>query len=176
MKTDFYYENQGGGDEQYTPSNTVELLLPHIKHLKNKIIWCPFDKEYSQFVQVLKTNGYKVVYSHIDDGKDFFEYQPEKWDIIISNPPYKNKRKFWEHCVELGKPFLLLMPVNILNDSAINKTFANKKYKLQMLIPEKRTKFYNAKTGKIGNQPTFKAVYFGINVLKEQIILEKGEK
>lgn len=27
-----YYAN-GGGDEQYTPAKTVELLLPHIQHL-----------------------------------------------------------------------------------------------------------------------------------------------
>ena len=176
MKSNFFYVNHDGGDEQYTPSSTVEILLPHISHLKDKIIWSPFDKEDSQFVQVLKKNGYKVVYSHIGEGKDFFEYQPEKWDVIISNPPYKNKRKFWEHCVELGKPFLLLLPVNILSDSTINKTLADKRYKVQMLIPKRRTKFYNAKTGKVGNQPTFKAVYFGINVLKEQIVFEGDEE
>ncbi len=42
-----YYVN-GGGDEQYTPRYGVEVLLPHIQHLKDKIIWCPFDKEDSE--------------------------------------------------------------------------------------------------------------------------------
>lgn len=114
-----YYTN-GGGDEQYTPAKTVELLLPHIQHLKDKIIWLPFDREDSQFVKVLTTNGFKVIYSHIDYGQDFFEYEPEKWDVIISNPPYTNKRKYWERCLNLGKPFALLLPVNILSDSVIN--------------------------------------------------------
>ena len=70
-----YYTN-GGGDEQYTPRKTVEILLPYIQHLKDKIIWCPFDKEDSQFIQVLKENGFNVVYSHIEYGQDFFDYEP----------------------------------------------------------------------------------------------------
>ena len=168
-----FYCNNSGGDEQYTPESTVLLLLPYIQHLKDKIIWCPFDKEDSQFVQVLEDHGFNVVYSHIDYGQDFFEYEPEHWDVIISNPPYKNKRKFWEHCIELGKPFLLLLPVNILSDATINETLADDNYEVQMLIPKKRTKFYNARTGEVGQQPTFKAVYFGINILEKQIIFER---
>ena len=69
MTNQVYYQ-QGGGDEQYTPKYGVEVLLPHIQHLKDKIIWCPFDREDSQFVKVLKENGFKVVYSHIDYGQD----------------------------------------------------------------------------------------------------------
>lgn len=114
-----YYTN-GGGDEQYTPAKTVELLLPHIQHLKNKIIWCPFDRKDSQFVKVLTKNGFNVSYSHIDYGQDFFSYEPEEWDVIISNPPYTNKRRYWERCLALGKPFALLLPINILSDSVIN--------------------------------------------------------
>lgn len=114
-----YYTN-GGGDEQYTPAKTVELLLPHIQHLKNKVIWCPFDRKDSQFVRVLTENGFNVIYSHIDYGQDFFTYEPEAWDVIISNPPYTNKRRYWERCLALGKPFALLLPINILSDSVIN--------------------------------------------------------
>ena len=122
MKNNQVYYTNGGGDEQYTPAKTVELLLPYIQHLKNKIIWLPFDREDSQFVKVLTANGFKVVYSHIDYGQDFFEYEPENWDVIISNPPYTNKRRYWERCLDLGKPFALLLPVNILSDSVINAT------------------------------------------------------
>ena len=101
-----------GGDYIYSPD--------YIQHLKNKIIWLPFDREDSQFVKVLTENGFKVVYSHIDYGQDFFDYEPEEWDVIISNPPYTNKRRYWERCLDLGKPFTLLLPVNILSDAVIN--------------------------------------------------------
>lgn len=32
-------------------------------------------------------------------------------------------------------------------------------------------RFYNRKTGEVGNQPTFKASYFGVNIFKQQILL-----
>jgi hypothetical protein len=169
-----YYE-QGGGDEQYTPRYGVEVLLPHIQHLKDKIIWCPFDKEDSQFVKVLKENGFKVVYSHIDYGQNFLEYEPKKWDVLISNPPYKNKRYYWERALDLKKSFALLLPLNILSDSVINTTMRKREREFQLLIPSKRMRFYNVLTGETGNQPTFKASYFGVNFFKQQIILAEIE-
>ena len=165
------YYIQGGGDEQFTPRYGVEVLLPYIQHLKGKVIWCPFDREDSQFVIVLKENGFNVVYSHIDYGQDFLTYEPESWDVIISNPPYKNKRTFWERALDFGKPFTLLLPLNILSDSVINVTMREREREFQLLIPSRRMRFYNYKTGETGNQPTFKASYFGVNIFEQQIIL-----
>lgn len=171
MKASQVWYEQGGGDEQYTPRKTVEILLPHIQHLKDKIIWYPFDKDDSQFVQVLRENGFKVVNSHIEYGQDFFKYEPKEWDVIISNPPYHNKRAYWERCLDFKKPFALLLPVNILSDSIINVTMRGRERELCLLIPSRRTKFYNAKTGQIGKQPTFKAAYFGVGIFNQQLIL-----
>ena len=173
MNSNQVYYQQGGGDEQYTPRYGVEVLLPHIKHLKDKTIWLPFDKEDSQFVEVLSENGFNVVYSHIEDGKDFLEYEPEKWDCIISNSPYKNKRIYWERALDLKKPFALLLPINILSDSIINTTMREREREFQLLIPSRRMRFYNALTGETGKQPTFKAAYFGVNIFKQQIILQE---
>lgn len=165
-----YYAN-GGGDEQYTPRKTVEILLPYIKHLKGKTFWLPFDKEDSQFVQVLTENGYDVVYSHIEYGQDFFSYEPEHWDVLLSNPPYHNKRAYWERALSFGKPFALLLPVNILSDSIINVTMKGKESEFQLLVPSRRTRFYNALTGEVGKQPTFKAAYFGVGIFEQQLLL-----
>lgn len=170
VNNQIYYQ-QWGWDEQYTPKNWVELLLPYIQHLKDKIIWCPFDKEDSQFVVVLQENWFNVVYSHIDYWQDFLTYEPEQRDVIISNPPYKNKRSFWERALDLWKPFALLLPTNILSDSVINVTMREREWEFQLLIPQKRMRFYNAKTGIIWNQPTFKASYFWVNIFERQIIL-----
>jgi len=150
-------------------------LLPHIQHLKDKIIWCPFDREDSQFVKVLSENGFKVVHSHIDDGQDFLTYEPKEWDVLISNPPYHNKRVYWERALDLKKPFALLLPLNILSDSVINVTMREREREreFQLLIPSRRMRFFNRKTGETGNQPTFKASYFGVNIFKSQIILQE---
>src|ERR1035437_2442286 len=174
MTNQIYYVN-GGGDEQYTPRYGVEVLLPHIQHLKDKIIWCPFDKEDSEFVKVLQENGFKVIFSHLSTGQDFLTYEPEQWDIIISNPPYKNKRVFWERCLDLKKPFALLLPLNILSDSVINTTMREREREreFQLLIPSRRMRFFNKITGETGNQPTFKASFFGVNIFKQQIILQE---
>lgn len=165
------YYQQWWGDEQYTPRRWVEILLPYIQHLKDKTIRCPFDKEDSQFVKVLTEDWFNVIYSHIETWQDFFEYEPTNWDIIISNPPYKNKRTFRERCLNLRKPFALLLPMNILSDSSINVTMREREREFQLLIPQKRMRFYNNKTGETWNHPTFKASYFWVNIFKQQIIL-----
>lgn len=175
MSNQVWYYN-GGGDEQLTPRKTVEILLPYIKHLKNKVIWCPFDTKESMFVKVLTENGYNVVYSHINNGEDFFNYQPNEWDVIISNPPYTNKRAYWERCLSFNKPFLLLLPLNILSDSIINTTMKGIEDEFCMLIPSRRTKFYNAVTKTIGTSPTFKASYMGRGVFQKPIIFADLEK
>ena len=77
------YKKRPQGDEQYTPHHAV---LPIIKYLpRNAVVWCPFDTENSEFVLALKEAGYKVEYSHIFTGQDFFEYEPQRWDIISSH-------------------------------------------------------------------------------------------
>lgn len=45
-------------DECLTPFYCVDPLLEFLTD-KSKIIWCPFDKEYSAFVQVLRGGGYE---------------------------------------------------------------------------------------------------------------------
>ena len=59
------------GDEVYTPFYAVEPLLKYIP--KDKVIWCPFDEEWSAFYQLFTENGYKVIRSSIVEGQDFFE-------------------------------------------------------------------------------------------------------
>ena len=43
------------GDECYTPFYAVEPLLEFIP--KDKIIWCPFDEEWSAYYQTLMRGG-----------------------------------------------------------------------------------------------------------------------
>lgn len=43
------------GDEVYTPYYAVDPILEFVP--KNKIIWCPFDEEWSAFYQTFKVGG-----------------------------------------------------------------------------------------------------------------------
>lgn len=113
---------QKTNNEFYTPSYTVEELINDILSIpKNKIIWCPFDTKDSNFVKVFTKLGYKVIYSHIETGQDFYKYEPkEKWDVLISNPPFSKKRLLIERCQSFNKPFCLLYGATIFSQSMGN--------------------------------------------------------
>ena len=145
-------------------------VLPIVKYLpKDKIIWCPFDIEDSEFVKVLTEQGYKVIYSHIENGQDFYTYEPEEWDILVSNPPFRIKRQIFERALSFDKPFALIMSYTWLNDSAPKQVFRDKQ--LQILFFEERMKFSN--NGVVQNKITFSSSYFCYNLLPKDIVMDK---
>lgn len=156
----------GKNDECYTFRYAVEPLLKFLEPLKQKIIWCPFDDEDSEFVKVFSENGFEVVFSHIKYGQDFLYYEPKQWDLIVSNPPFTGKRKIFERALSFNKPFALLMTLDWLNDAAPKKLFINKDLQLLMFI--KRMEFKNQSKRK---QITFSTAYYCWNFLPKQIII-----
>lgn len=82
------------GDELYTTKQHVELILD--KYLKNydfenKIIYCPCDCEWSNFVKVLKERRETLKYKElIYTSDDFRTHQDifKKADLVITNPPF----------------------------------------------------------------------------------------
>lgn len=47
----------GKNDECYTPDYGVKPILKYIP--KDAVVWCPFDKEESEFVKQIRANGNK---------------------------------------------------------------------------------------------------------------------
>jgi hypothetical protein len=160
-----------GSDEAYTPDYGVEPILEYIP--EGAVVWCPFDKESSEFVKQIRAKGNKVIASHIDDGKDFFEYEPEEhWDMIISNPPFKNKRKFFERALEFKKPICLLMTLAWLNDRYSKQVFIDAKVDMQLLMFDKRMKFINP-DGRPNDKITFSSGYYCVDFLPKDIVLKE---
>jgi len=153
----------GKNDECYTPAEGVMPILEYIP--KGKIVWCPFDTEKSNFVKLIDN----CIFSHIDNGQDFYTYEPPNWDMLISNPPYTNKRKIFERALSFGKPFAMLMSNTWLNDAAPKQLFYEKD--LQLLMFDKRIKYSN--NGIIQNKITFSSSYYCYNFLPKQIIMAK---
>ena len=85
MNHEFAQDKINKSDEFYTLDYAIKPLLNYIP--SDKIIWCPFDKEESNFVKLLRQNGNTVIYGHIEEGKNFFEYEPQNYDMIISKLP-----------------------------------------------------------------------------------------
>ena len=160
--------SKGSNDECMTPDYGVVPILKYIP--QDAIIWCPFDKEDSEFVKQIREMGNKVIATHIDNGQDFYTYEPtEHWDCIISNPPFTNKRHIFERALSFNKPFALIMSNTWLNDSAPKQLFKNKD--LQLLMFDKRMKFKN--NGEIQHKITFSSSYYCWNFLPKQIIMEE---
>ena len=145
-------------DEYYTPRILVDAILPYIP--EGKTVWCPFDTEDSEFVHALSVKN-KVVYSHIWEGKDFFEYEPEKYDLIISNPPFTRKLDVLERLYRLDKPFAMVLPLPMLNYQVVGDFFLDKK--LQLLIVNKKVSFD-------GNTASFNNSYFCSGLLPNDLM------
>ena len=162
--------SSGNNDECWTPDYGVAPVLEFIP--SGKVVWCPFDTEQSEFVkQISRTN--EVVYSHIDNEQDFYSYEPPQWDLIVSNPPFKGKRKIFERALSFHKPFALLMTMTFMNEAAPVQLFEDKG--LQLLLFDKRIEFIqpNAKQkGKI----TFNSSYFCYNFLPRDIVMRRLQK
>jgi len=160
------------GDETYTPYYAVKPILKYLK--PNSKIWCPFDKEWSAFVVSLKENGHDVYFSHIEDGGDFFNFEKEfvqKFDYIISNPPYSIKDQVLEKLYFYDVSFLMLMPVPSLQSAKRVSLF--KKYGLELIIFDKRVNYHQNNdlvNVKKGNH--FGSMYFCYKALKNSINFE----
>lgn len=99
--------NFNKNDEYYTPSYAVYPIIKYIK--KGSKVWCPFDKEESKFVQVLKSEGFTVINGHIENGQDFFKEEVPVCDYIISNPPYSLKGDVFKRLYNTKIPFAMLI-------------------------------------------------------------------
>ena len=161
----------GKNDECFTPAYAVQPILEFIP--KDATVWCPFDTADSEFVKLIHDNGNCVLHSHLDDGLDFFNFQPEHWDIIVSNPPFTNKRAFFQRALDLGKPFALLMANTWLNDRAPMQLFA--KRGLQLLLLDKRTEFIHPNSD-ISGKITFSSSYYCCDFLPRDIVIRTIDK
>ena len=146
-------------DELYTPKILVEPIIQYIP--KDFVVWCPFDTETSEFVLCLKEKGYKVIYSHIWQGQDFFNYEPEEYDCIISNPPFSIKLQVFDRLFKLNKPFAILMNATAEQYQVVGNFFYNKQQEgkhIQRLVPDKKVSFN-------GSTSSFNTCYFCYNLL-----------
>lgn len=156
-------------DEYYTPRDAVK---PIVKYLKpDSIVWCPFDTVESEYVKCIQEAGHKVIFSHIDNGENFFEYEPsEHYNCIISNPPFSIKDDILKRLSELGKPFAILLPLPTLQGQ---KRFEYLK-DTQALIFDKRINFYTDIEHKnMAKGVAFASIYICKDFLPNDLIFER---
>lgn len=160
------------GDETYTPFYAVEPILKYLP--KDKIVWCPFDEAWSAYYQLLRERGYQVVRSSLAEGQDFFTYEPEAWDIVVSNPPFSIKDRVLERLYGFGKPFAVLLPLTTLQGKGRYQYLKNG---VQILAFDKRITYYREQNLLVcSSSCSFPSVYFCRYLLPDSLILEELQK
>ena len=127
---------QGRSNDFQTPPEALLPLYPYLK--KDWVIWeCGCGE--GNLVRAFEEKGHKVIGTDILTGQDFLEYEPERYDCIVTNPPYSLKQKFLERAYSLGKPFALLLPLTTFETGKRQRLF--KKYGVEVIFFDKRINF-----------------------------------
>lgn len=156
-------------DEYQTPAYAVYPIMKRIK--KGAAVWCPFDKEDSQYVKVLSAHGFRVTYSHIAMGQDFFQVAPPECDYIISNPPYSLKGQVFQRLFEIGHPFAMLINFQgIFDHKERFEMFRKQRIELLWLSP--RVNYYSNDELRKSTRVPFQSCYLCQGVCKQQIEFE----
>lgn len=158
-------------DEYYTPREAVLPILEYVEQGGFRTVWCPFDTEESEYVKCLRELGVEVIATHIDNGQNFFYYEPEEdYDCIISNPPFSVKDDILKRLSEIGKPYAILLPLPTLQGQKRFDYLQDS----EALIFDKRINFWKNKEHTLMNRDVaFASIYICKNFLPEKLIFKK---
>lgn len=151
-----------GMDACQTPAYAIDPLLPYIP--RNWTIWEPAAGE-GNLVDALFDSGFNsVVASDILTNQNFFDFEPDNWDCIVTNPPYSIHFQWLERCYELGQPFALLLKVEILGTKTAQELFD--KHGIEVIFVSPRINFKMPNKGWEGGGAQFPTAWFtyGLNI------------
>jgi hypothetical protein len=128
-------------DSYATPPDTwrlVEHLLP-----KGSVVWEAAYLEGSPGPRGLHNMGLDVIYDEID----FMTQVPERpFDYIVTNPPFSDKLGWIRRAIELGKPFIFLMPSSLMVARHWVTQYADDP-KMQVMLPRRRLSYLRFENG-----------------------------
>lgn len=153
-------------DDYMTPKYAWEDIQQYIP--KDKVIWESFygDGNSGKHLQNL---GFDVIHNQ----DDFFT--SNHGDIVVTNPPFSQKKEVFTRLKQLEKPFIIICPAPMIFSVYFRNLFRDEK--IQIIVPKKRIQFI--KTDENGNILTtenkcnFDCFYFcwKINLPKDIIFL-----
>lgn len=123
------------------------------------------------FYRRLKEVEFKVIRSSLLEGQDFFEYEPDQFDLIVDNPPFSEKDKVLERLYSFNKPFAILLPLNSLQGKTRYKYF---KQGIQLLSFDARVSYHDKSHMKnVVKGSPFATAYFCRDLLPKDLIIEE---
>lgn len=152
-------------DRCYTPAYALDPLLPYLP--PRATIWESAAGD-GHLVRALQAGGHQVVASEIRNGQDFFVYEPDAWDVQVTNPPYSAKYHWIERSYALGKPWALLLPLETLGAWSAQRLF--RAYGVELLLLNRRVQFYMPRVGFNGGGANFPSAWFCWRLLPAPIV------
>jgi len=115
-------------------------------------------------VDALAAAGVDAFGTDLLEGSNFFSTRPDRFDCIVTNPPYSVKFEWIERCYELGSPFALLMPLETLGSGRAQAFF--ERHGVEMILLNKRVHFKMPNIGYEGSGAWFPVAWFthGLNI------------
>lgn len=137
----------------YTPEYAADPILPYL----SGELW-EAAAGGGMLAAALRDRGHQVIESDLATGQDFFTYEPDRWDMLITNPPFSLKYRFMERCYAFGKPFALLMPIDVFGSKAAQGLFD--RYSVEIVLLNERIDFYMPNKGWDGDGANFSVAWF----------------
>ena len=95
-----------------TPYSIAELLIKDVESMGTNI-WEPCAGD-GRLVNMMREKGMTVYSGDICFGQNFFEYKEAKAPVLVTNPPFKDIRKFIDHAFKIGiEQMALIVPERI---------------------------------------------------------------
>jgi hypothetical protein len=148
-----------------TPAYALDPLLSYLR--PDWIVWESAAGK-GRMVRALTPHVRQVVASDILTGQNFFDYQPPAFDAIVTNPPYSIKFDWLERCYQLGKPFAVLVPVEMIGAEAAQRLM--KRHGAELLLLSPRVNFEMPIKGDDGSSAQFPTFWLCHQLLPEQIM------
>lgn len=120
--------------ELYTPDEASIKIIPFIN--KSWVVW---EMCYGRgdMANALTAKGLQVVGN---TEMNCFTEEPDSFDCIITNPPWRNNKEFVEKAISYNKPFAFLLRLEHLGGVKAFDLFSDLEG-FGILIPEKRVNF-----------------------------------
>jgi len=128
-----------------TPPHALEPLYPYIP--KGTIIWESAAGPEQLIVNALHNNGYdNVIATDLSYGEqyNYFTYEPEYYDLQLTNVPFSLKYDWIKLAFERGIPFAVIVPYETTFAKEFQVLFAEyngKPHWIEVLSPERRINY-----------------------------------
>lgn len=144
-------------DRCQTPDYALDPLAPYLK--REWLLWEPARGE-GYLEHAIKANGLTVVSGDLLTGQNYFldESIPPMWDAQVTNPPFSLKYKWLARAYKLGKPFALIMPIDVFGSKTAQALFET--YGVEVILFNKRIDYGMPSIGFEGSSSQFASAWF----------------